>query len=47
MKYTEWAIYREKKSNAWAFVFFKEFQNNSDIHLDFKKWLQVFPLNGG
>ena len=35
-----------KKSNTWAFVFFKKFQDNSDVHLDFKKWLQVFLLNG-
>ena len=35
-----------KKSNTWAFVFFKKFQDNCDMHLDFKKWLQVFLLNG-
>ena len=35
----------EKKSNIWAFVFFKKFQDNSGMHLDFKKWLQVFLLN--
>ena len=34
----------EEKRNTWAFVFFKEFQHNSDMHLDFKKWLQVFLL---
>ena len=36
----------EKKSNNWAFVVFKKFQDNSDTHLDFKKWSQVFLLNG-
>ena len=35
-----------KKSNTWAFVFFKKFQVNSNTHLDFKKCLQVFLLNG-
>ena len=35
-----------EKSNTWASVFFKKFQDNSDMHLDFKKWLQVFLLNG-
>ena len=34
-----------KESNLWAFVFFKRFQDSSDMHLDFKKWLQVFLLN--
>ena len=36
------------KSNTWAFVFFKKFQDNSDmhVHMDFKKCLQVFLLNG-
>ena len=38
-------LWRKKKSNIWAFVFFKKFQDNSDMHLDFKKWLQVFLLN--
>ena len=36
----------EEKSSIWAFLFFKKFQDNSDVHLDFKKWLQVFLLNG-
>ena len=35
----------EKKSNTWAFVFFKKLQDNSDRHLDFKKWWQVFLLD--
>ena len=35
----------EEKNNTWALVFFKKFQDNSDMHLDFKKWLQVFLLN--
>ena len=35
-----------EKSNTWAFVFFKKFQDNSDMHLDCKKWLQIFLLNG-
>ena len=35
-----------EKSNTWAFVFFKKFQDNSNMHMDFKKWLQVFLLNG-
>ena len=35
-----------KKSNTWAFVVFKKFQDNCDMHLDFKKWLQVFLLFG-
>ena len=35
----------EKKSNTGAFEFFKKLQGNSDMHLDFKKWLQVFLLN--
>ena len=27
-------------------MFFKKFQSNSDVHLDFKKWiLQVFLLD--
>ena len=39
-----WSL--EKKSNTWAFVFFKKLQDNSDMHLDFKKGLQVFILNG-
>ena len=35
-----------KKKNSWAFVFFKKCQDNSDdMHLDFKKLLQVFLLN--
>ena len=34
-----------KKNNIWAFVFFRNFQDNYDTHLDFKKWLQVFLLN--
>ena len=28
-----------KKSDTWAFVFFKEFQDHSDMHLGFEKWL--------
>ena len=39
-------IHLEKKSNTWAFVVFKKFQDNSDTYLDFKKWSQVFLLNG-
>ena len=35
-----------KKDNSIIFFFFKIFQDNSDMHLDFKKWLQVFLLNG-
>ena len=35
----------EKKINTWVFIFYKKFQDNSDMHLDFKKWLQVFVLN--
>ena len=35
----------EEKSNTWAFVFFKKFQDNSDMDLEFKKWLQVFLLD--
>ena len=35
----------EKKSNTWAFVVFKKFQDNSDMHLDFKKWWQVLLLD--
>ena len=35
----------EKKINTGAFVFFKKFQDNSDMHLDFKKLLEVFLLN--
>jgi len=31
-----------KNSNTWAFEFLKKFQDNSDMLLDFKKWLQVF-----
>ena len=26
-----------RKKNAWAFVFFKKFQDNSDMHLDLKQ----------
>ena len=37
---------KKKKSNTWPFVFFEKFPDNSDMHLDFKKWLQVFLLNG-
>ena len=33
------------ENNTWAFVFFKKFQDDSDMHLDFKNWLQVFLLN--
>ena len=33
------------KSNTWALVFFKKFQDNSDMYLDFKKWLQIFLLD--
>ena len=29
-----------------AFVFFKKFKDNSDVHLDFNRGLQVFLLNG-
>ena len=36
-----------KKCNTWAFVFFKKFQDNSDKHLDFKKWLHIFLLGPG
>jgi len=36
----------EEKSNTWAFVFFKKFQDNSDKHLDFKMRLKVFLLCG-
>ena len=35
-----------KISNNWAFIVFKKFQDNTDMHLDFKKWLQGFLLNG-
>ena len=35
----------QKKSNTWAFILSKKFQANSDMPLDFKKWLQVFPLD--
>jgi len=28
---------KKKNSNVWPFVFFKKFQDNSDMHLDFKK----------
>ena len=35
----------EKKINTGAFVFFKKFQDNSDMHLDVKKWLQGFLLD--
>ena len=34
-----------EKSNTWAFSLFKKFQDNSDMHLEFKKWLQVFLLD--
>ena len=30
-------LWRGKKKHTWAFVFFKKFQDNSDMHLDFKK----------
>ena len=40
-------IWSFRGKNAWAFVFFlKKFQYNFDIHLNFKKWLQIFLLNG-
>jgi len=32
----------EEKSKTWACVCYKKFQDNPDMHLDFKKWLQVF-----
>ena len=35
-----------RKNKSWTFVLFKNFQNNSDIYLDFKRWLQVFLSNG-
>ena len=31
----------EKNNNTWAFVFSKKFQNDSLMHLDFKKQLQI------
>ena len=34
-----------KKSNTWAFVFKKKIQGNSDMYLDFKKWLQFLLLD--
>ena len=37
---------KKKKSNTWAFAFFQKFQDNSDMLLDFKKWSQIFLLNG-
>ena len=36
----------EKENNTWAFVFCKKFQDISNVQMDFKKWLQVFLLNG-
>ena len=36
---------KPKTSNTWAFVFFKKFQGNSDMHINFKKWLQLL-VNG-
>ena len=33
------------RSNTWALALFKKFQNNSVMHLDFKKGLQIFLLN--
>ena len=36
-------FFEEKQSRA--FVFFKKFQDKSDLRLDFKKWLQFFLLN--
>ena len=35
-----------KKREYVAFVFFKKFKDNSDMHLDFNRGLQVFLLNG-
>ena len=40
----KWSFGEEEQH--WAFLFFKTFHDNSDMHLDFKKWLQVFLLNG-
>ena len=30
-------LWRGKKKHTWAFVFFKKFQDNSDMHLDLKQ----------
>ena len=35
-----------KKSISRHLYFFRKFQDNSNVHLEFKKWLQVFLLNG-
>ena len=31
-----------EKSNAWTFVFFKKFQDISNVHLDFKNDYRFF-----
>ena len=35
-------LWRKKKKQYLALYFFKKFQDNFDMHLDFKKWLQFF-----
>ena len=35
-----------KKHYLGTQQFSKKFQDNSNVHLDFKKWYQVFLLNG-
>ena len=37
---------QQQQHNTQAFVFSKKFQDNSDMYMDFKNWLQVFLLNG-
>ena len=37
---------QEKKKQYLGILFFKKFQDNSEMHLGFKNWLQVFLLNG-
>ena len=34
-----------EKINNWSFLFFRKFQDNSDVPLEFKKWLQAFLLD--
>ena len=34
----------KKRSNIWIFVFFKKFQDNSDMHLAFKKMITDFSI---
>ena len=35
---------KKKKAKTWAFVFFKKLQDNSNVHMDFRKVIIGFPI---